>query len=106
MFRFRVELTDAEGVRGKTYEAEAKARDVVRWENLPRSAGREPRFVGQLQSAPSLTALTELAWCASQRLDLVELSLKDFLRQADVTGLASEEESEGDEGLDPTRPGR
>lgn len=101
MFRFRVEIED-----GKTYEAEAKARDVVRWENLPRSPGREPRFVGQLQSAPSLTALTELAWCASQRLDLTDLSLKDFLRRADVTGLPALEETEDGEELDPTRPGR
>jgi hypothetical protein len=95
MFRFRV---TPDG--GQPFEATALSRDVVRWEALPAGPGRS-RFVGQLQATPRMTDLAELAWCASVRQELTELSLKDFLKSVDVTPLPTEEEGDG---LDPSHP--
>lgn len=96
MFKLRVEPDGAE-----PYEVEAKGRDVVRWESI----GRD-RYIGVLETRASLTALAELAWCASVRLGLYQGSMKEFLASADVAGLEKEEtdpDEEGSGGLGPTR---
>lgn len=97
MFRFRVTPDGQE-----SYEAEAKSRDVVRWEAMGRG-----RYIGQLEKAPRMTDLAELAWCASVRLGLYHGSVKDFLASVDVDPLPAEEPDEEEEetgGLDPTNP--
>ncbi len=97
MFRFRVSPDGAE-----PFEVEGKSRDVVRWEAMGRG-----RHIGQLESAPKMTDLAELAWCAAVRNGLYTGSVKDFLASCDVDALAPETDDDGEErdSLDPSRPG-
>jgi hypothetical protein len=95
MFSFRVEPDG-----GESYVAEAKSRDVVRWEAMGRG-----RSIGQLERDARMTDLAELAWCASVRLGLFSGSVKEFLAATDVVPLPPEEAEEEDaETGDPTRP--
>jgi hypothetical protein len=106
MFRFKVVPDDR-----PAFEVEGKARDVVRWEALP-AGPRVRRHLGQLESEPSMTALTELAWCAATRQNLYDGALKHFMATCDVTGVPAEQDDDGEaeqgevDGLDPSRAGR
>ena len=89
----------AKGLREHAY-----AVDIVAWEALPTRPHAVPRYVGQLEKAPRMTDLAEVAWVVARRMDETRgLDLRTWLKSMNCSVLGKTDDAE-ESGLDPTRP--
>jgi hypothetical protein len=76
--RFVSDIVDTSG-DGAEFRVVAGPRDVARWERTGKG-----RSLGSLESNPTITALYEIAWTATQAQGLTSCPLTEFLDRYEV----------------------
>jgi hypothetical protein len=76
--RFVSDIVDMSG-DGHEFRVVAGPRDVARWERTGKG-----RSLGSLESNPTITALYEIAWTATQAQSLTSCPLNEFLDRYEV----------------------
>jgi hypothetical protein len=100
MIRFELKPDD-----GETHEVVADSRDIIAWEART-PPGQPRRHLGQIESAPRMTDMVELAWLAARRTKHTTADLDEFRNAVAVKPLAQAGTDEQPSGLlDPIQPG-
>lgn len=94
MFTFKVLPDD-----GEPFDVVARSRDISLWERTHKG-----RTLKGLEASFSMAMMEELAVVAARRQNLYTGNLVEFRDTCDFE-VEQDEAEEGDEGLDPTRPG-
>jgi hypothetical protein len=89
--RFVSDIVDMSG-DGHEFRVVAGPRDVARWERTGKG-----RSLGSLESNPTITALYEIAWTATQAQSLTSCPLNEFLDRYEVHPINEDAEREAGE---------
>ena len=96
--RFVSDIVDTSG-DGHEFRVVAGPRDVARWERTGKG-----RSLGKLESDPSITALYEIAWTATQAQGLTSCPLTEFLDRYEVHPINEDAEREAAEAAGESAP--